>query len=948
MNKRAISSLSFVLMLVISTFAFAFLIGSEVKTVSAISWNPTTWGKTFSEGDSFSYSGNVYVYVESSKKWETARGEPLNSVPIRAKVTYVNAPVATNEEIKIINKEVEPEKKAPVETEGPIVFPGDDAQIAARRGDTKLVNGVEYTYLSAASNGEGWYSNNMEKLQEAIAVPASVPPINLDAKAVALAASQIPGPVGITIGGNPIAAQLPAGVYSGNYIANDVIKSGTSTLVEKGGSFTVGLNSGVDAKYKPYIVGGVSVTSEQATSILGASTAGVFSKGVPAGSTYDSASKLWIAPTGARYGSDGKVVDRGTYDSKIFGKDTSFATGQIVDGFQWSLIALGAVQTLAPVLGVDKDETNAISIAAMSGIMAGKLAYSFLGRGGTTYGSSWIASEKGAIGSKSLFGFGGQGQTARFISSPGFSVGLGLATAWLMYNSMHKKEKESREAVTFSCLPWQAPNGGSDCELCNDKTGLPCSEYRCKSLGQSCELQNIGTTREMCVDANRRDASPPTIKPDYTALTPSFSYSDVKDMPPGAGFKITSNATNTGCIKPFTPLEFGITTNEPSQCRIDVEPKGSYDAMSAYFGGDSLYSYNHTESLSLPSTVDIKNSSLELANGKELSFFIRCKDAVGNINEADYELKLCVDPSPDTTAPVIEGTSILNNGCISADSDNATVDFYTNEPSECKWSFTANQDFNQMQNNMTCLNSIREINALQVYTCSSSLTGVARDGTNFYVKCKDQPALGNDTKRNPNREDYVFSLRGSNKLKLNTIQPNETVYGAVRPTAVELYAQTTYGCDSNQAYCYYSATGDEGSFVQFFDTNKGDGIHTQRLDLLEGDYTYYVRCVDSGGNLVENTTSFKVDIDTNAPIITRVYQKDDLLKVETQRSSECVFTNDNCDYLFVEGTEMPYTNQPVHVTQWMTDKTYYIKCRDEFRTEPTDCSMIVRPTANFL
>ncbi len=42
------------------------------------------------------------------------------------------------------------------------------------------------------------------------------------------------------------------------------------------------------------------------------------------------------------------------------------------------------------------------------------------------------------------------------------------------------------KTVTFDCMPWQAPNGGYDCDRCNEDA-RPCSEYRCRSLGQSCK-----------------------------------------------------------------------------------------------------------------------------------------------------------------------------------------------------------------------------------------------------------------------------------------------------------------------------------------------------------------------------------------------------------------------------------------------------------------------------
>ena len=73
-----------------------------------------------------------------------------------------------------------------------------------------------------------------------------------------------------------------------------------------------------------------------------------------------------------------------------------------------------------------------------------------------------------------------------------------------------------------------------------------------------------------------------------------------------------------------------------------------------------------------------------------------------------------------------------------------------------------------------------------------------------------------------------------------------------------------------------------------------------------------------------------------------------MLKIITVRDSECSYSFDNCDFSFEEGVVMPYSNSTVHVAEWNRDKTYYIKCRDEFRNEEADCSIIVRPSRNFL
>ena len=66
------------------------------------------------------------------------------------------------------------------------------------------------------------------------------------------------------------------------------------------------------------------------------------------------------------------------------------------------------------------------------------------------------------------------------------------------------------------------------------------------------------------------------------------------------GTRIELNGATNGCIKAFTPLTFGITTNEPAQCKIDLEHKNTLDEMQFFFGNTNLYLYNHTQQFSLP------------------------------------------------------------------------------------------------------------------------------------------------------------------------------------------------------------------------------------------------------------------------------------------------------------------------------------------------------------
>lgn len=588
----------------------------------------------------------------------------------------------------------------------------------------------------------------------------------------------------------------------------------------------------------------------------------------------------------------------------------------LLTGLQWATLAYLGGQLVGGLFGLDENNTNALSLAAAAGFGWHNFANTYVKLKGT-----WAA-------------------------NPLVSIGIGVVIFVLLYKD------ESTKIVDFDCLPWQAPSGGNDCEICNEynNDGLPCSEYRCKSLGQNCDIVNEGTDEVQCVNVNPNDVTPPVISPNEEDLTFGYEYTDVKSSPPGPGFRIinVNNSQSGECVGAFEALEFGIKTDEPSQCKIDFESTESFDEMRNYFGGRNLYDYEHSEIMALPGAEAFENSSITLENDKTMNLFIRCKDKNGNENAAEYNVRFCVDPTPDVTAPQIGATSINNGQCVAEEQTTANVDFYVNEPADCRWSFE-DQDYDSMDNNMDCSADIYRLNALQLYTCNTELTGVVREGMDYYIRCKDNPGKV-EGDRNEMKQSFEFSLRGSTGLKMKNLQPNETIFGSINPAPVELYVETLFGCNDGKASCEYSTTGNSGDYVLFFDTNNEDGIHTQRLDLGDGRHTYYVRCIDEGGNVAEDSVTFDLEIDENAPVVARAYEEDGMLKIVTVRNSECSYITDDdiaCDFSFDEGAPMPYANTTNHVAEWIEDETYYIKCRDDFRSADADCSIIVQPTANF-
>ena len=269
--------------------------------------------------------------------------------------------------------------------------------------------------------------------------------------------------------------------------------------------------------------------------------------------------------------------------SQFFGIPGGTYTDAIVSGAYWAIITYGIVQMVGPMFGLDDDQVDATSTAAAMGLGVGKSLYTLLGEGGRLQASSfgkWISAKfPGGVG--------------------GFSFTAGLVVAAIIFYSTYKDE--SQETIIFTCEPWQAPTGGANCEKCNKQGALPCSEYQCRSLGQSCELLNPGTDEESCTWVNRHDVNPPVMKPLNDALLDGYVYApDNTISPPDKGVKVQNTKLSSKCAEAFTPLTFGIITNEPAQCRISSLRKNSFDDMALYFGGSNSFKYNHTQVMVLP------------------------------------------------------------------------------------------------------------------------------------------------------------------------------------------------------------------------------------------------------------------------------------------------------------------------------------------------------------
>lgn len=530
-----------------------------------------------------------------------------------------------------------------------------------------------------------------------------------------------------------------------------------------------------------------------------------------------------------------------------------------------------------------------------------------------------------------------------FSVSPLGLIGLGLGVLFFLFTYKDTRYYQ----VQFHCLGWQPISGGAKCEECNQGQ-FPCSEYRCESLGQGCEIVNGGTTEEKCVWNNRNDIAPPEISSwDEPLDENKFEYiPDTATLPGDKGVIIRYKDSADGCIPAYTVLKYGITLNKPGQCRMDTNRTSNYESMT-YLVSSGYYLYNHTLQSVHAGEAELEAEGYELPNGGNYEVFLRCESKNGYSNDGTFVFKYCVDDEPDTTAPTIELTNPINNMPIQEGQTSVDIQVYTNKPSDCKWSHS-DEDYDTMANTMSCSQSISEINANMFYKCTTTLTGL-KDSVNnkFYFRCKSYP-LNDEADRYENAQSYVYTLVGTKALVIDSIKPNATtIKDATENVQVTIDVKTSAGYDKGNSYCYLATGGSTTDYILFANTESYQ--HTQELWLTSGDYAYDIKCCDLGGNCDSDSIEFSVETDFEAPAVVRVYNDGNSLKLITNEKAECVYDTTSCSYEFENGVAISSSDNIEHTTDWDTENTFYIKCKDEFEGQPAadECTIIVRPSDTF-
>jgi hypothetical protein len=545
------------------------------------------------------------------------------------------------------------------------------------------------------------------------------------------------------------------------------------------------------------------------------------------------------------------------------------------------------------------------------------------------------------------------GHAITFLGSV-ISGGIGAVIGLFVFLFSFKKEKQ--ESIIFNCYPWQPEPKGERCTQCG-KDGLPCSKYQCQSLGQGCKfIDNPEQGEDYCVWSNRLDTEPPTINPWKEILKKDYKYEPNNAMsPPDKGVIVKYTKSDDGCAPPFSPISFGVALDKPGSCKISTTREASFEEMpDMYLSAGSSQVYNHSITISMAGTREAEaEEGITTEGSGEHELYVRCQSVNGYANVGNFVFQYCISPQPDTTPPSIIATDPLNGFPVQTGQTSIDVNLYVNKPSECRWSHTK-QDFSSMADAFTCASSISEMNAQMLYKCTATLTGLIDEQENkFYFACRSYP-LNPEEERYEMTEPYEYKLIGTRQLVIDSISPSGTVRGSSDTIKVTLKAETSAGYKDGAANCYYNEKcykedGKTDNFILFsypagtelFKEHK----HAQELWLDEGNYECSIKCVDLGGNVDIETTTYNVEIDRQAPLVSRVYNEGSELKLITTEPAECVYDVMRCSYNFEDGMDMRSSDDLSHYADWNTRSSLYIKCRDKYGTQPApdSCSIIVRP-----
>lgn len=525
-------------------------------------------------------------------------------------------------------------------------------------------------------------------------------------------------------------------------------------------------------------------------------------------------------------------------------------------------------------------------------------------------------------------------------------------------------KKYSQEVFTYSVGLWQPKTKGENCLQCNN---LPfgCSQYQCKTYGAGCILINPDSKDQMCIWNNSNDMNPPIITFDPESL-PSEEYS----------YSLTQTGATIfyegGNLPAFSGLTFGIKTNMLAQCAYDTEYEYGETleemAWMTNMGSTSFLEshFVYISNKNFLSEFSLNNIEAQIEPDKEYNFYFMCKSVNGQLSSYPFLVTFKIGEGPDTSPPKIISTDPLNNSYVRFTQNEQKLTVITNEPANCSWSFTDKDYFSMEYKMQDCSQNIQDVKYLTNYGCTTNLVGLKLGLNLFYIRCIDKPTLDTSNEQEVlksggnrvNTQSYVYYLTKTNELIIDKIIVGGKIAyspengskiiefrNSTQPISLPISVLTKSGAKNGEAICSYKRAGTSNKYIFY---NGGTyGYLKENKDnfiFLSGNNQYTIECCDVALNCDTKEINLKLEVDTIAPEISRVYKQDGQIKIITNEKSTCVYSKSTCNYLIKDGLNISSFDGIEHSLNWDTESNYYIKCSDDLGNSlgPNQCQMILR------
>lgn len=656
-----------------------------------------------------------------------------------------------------------------------------------------------------------------------------------------------------------------------------------------------------------------------------------------------------------------KTAGKGFYLGK---SNTDFAlSSSSGSGSNWwiaggSLLSASLVGTTILYGGV------AIGAALFTGGTGGGVLAALLGiKGGTTL---IVLEGIGAIGLAALVVLG-IGAIA-FIAT--YLILLGL------------QEHETRYSSTV-CESWKPPtqnecwkchifsNETKDHKACNygseecgllpalktgPSDGYQCTPQLCSSLGKDCLWQDseIGPK---CIEQKERDVNSPIIKIKEIKYECNNGGCSLQAGANPSGVQGTTEIT--GEVKPGHTVIVWLETVNPAdngadltKCRYTFEPQKLYEEMDEF--GDGL-SFEHK----------IEFNSIEPGE-KEL--YLACEDIVENNNEDKYLIKFKVAEYPDIAAPIIReintptgsGNWNVNEGqketaYIAYGQETIALELVLNEKTPlngCKWTnVSANVEFENMNKHFSCQ---QPSDITKPYQCTGQI-GIPEEKTGenkehkVWFRCVDLE--GNKALQSLPFEG--FKIKKTEALNITEVkcvgQFSEKCEGIIYDKEITISISTQGGVDGTSRCSWNRGEGD----IDFRNPDLSDDqIYTATnvqpgYNLLPGENKLVFRCQDKAGNTATKEATFKHEKDEQAPKITKIYQSNGQLTIDTNEYATCRYalTQEEQIEYNKEGNELLRENNGMKHTLSLQNNYYKIGCIDRFENVVGPFNVYVESTS---